>query len=302
MLVDLTDVDFCDSTGLRALLGAASEVRAHGGRFAIVCAPTGGVARLLDVVGACGVDGDPRATPESGLAALTVSPPRRARSDPQVAGARQQAPVGVQQRRRGAVLVALRPCSQPTATIGSPSGIGSSTSACMRASRLGVVGVPQRRHVARAVQRRPRDLRREPARVVRNGLVGDQQRRGHVGMPAQVAEVHAEAVVAARAADVAGVERVAAALREPRMPALRLARLRHGRPHGRLDVGRIGGAALGHEHVAMPEAELAVVACARARARCRAAAASAARRPPGRRRSGRSARRCSPRSRWPEGR
>ena len=29
LLVDLTDVDFCDSTGLRALLGAASEVRAH---------------------------------------------------------------------------------------------------------------------------------------------------------------------------------------------------------------------------------------------------------------------------------
>ena len=41
LLVDLTDVDFCDSTGLRALLGAASEVRAHGGRFAIVC-PTSG--------------------------------------------------------------------------------------------------------------------------------------------------------------------------------------------------------------------------------------------------------------------
>jgi anti-sigma B factor antagonist len=77
MLVDLTDVDFCDSTGLRALLGAASEVRAHGGRFAIVCAPTGGVARLLDVVGASewmGIHADA----QSGLAALTVSPPPRA--------------------------------------------------------------------------------------------------------------------------------------------------------------------------------------------------------------------------------
>jgi anti-sigma B factor antagonist len=52
LLVDLTDVDFCDSTGLRALLGAASEVRAHGGRFAIVCPPTGDVARLLEIVGA----------------------------------------------------------------------------------------------------------------------------------------------------------------------------------------------------------------------------------------------------------
>jgi anti-sigma B factor antagonist len=52
LLVDLTAVDFCDSTGLRALLGAASEVRAHGGRFAIVCPPSGDVARLLEIVGA----------------------------------------------------------------------------------------------------------------------------------------------------------------------------------------------------------------------------------------------------------
>ena len=52
LLVDLSKVEFCDSTGLRALLGAASEVRTHGGRFALVCEPGGGVARLLDVVGA----------------------------------------------------------------------------------------------------------------------------------------------------------------------------------------------------------------------------------------------------------
>jgi anti-sigma B factor antagonist len=72
MLVDLTDVDFCDSTGLRALLGAASEVRAHGGRFAIVCPPSGDVARLLEVVGASewmAIHSDPA----SGLAALTLS-------------------------------------------------------------------------------------------------------------------------------------------------------------------------------------------------------------------------------------
>jgi anti-sigma B factor antagonist len=75
MLVDLTDVDFCDSTGLRALLGAASEVRAHGGRFAIVCTPEGGVARLLDVVGAAewmAVHDDS----ESGVAALVTQRPR----------------------------------------------------------------------------------------------------------------------------------------------------------------------------------------------------------------------------------
>ena len=72
LLVDLSAVDFCDSTGLRALLGAASEVRAHGGRFAIVCPPRGDVARLLEIVGAgewMGIHGDP----ESGLAALRLS-------------------------------------------------------------------------------------------------------------------------------------------------------------------------------------------------------------------------------------
>ena len=72
LLVDLTEVDFCDSTGLRALLGAASEVRAHGGRFAIVCPPSGDVARLLEIVGAAewmGIHADP----ESGMAALRLS-------------------------------------------------------------------------------------------------------------------------------------------------------------------------------------------------------------------------------------
>lgn len=72
LLVDLTDVDFCDSTGLRALLGAASEVRAHGGRFAIVCPPSGDVARLLEVVGA-GEWMAIHADPASGLASLKLS-------------------------------------------------------------------------------------------------------------------------------------------------------------------------------------------------------------------------------------
>jgi anti-sigma B factor antagonist len=71
LLVDLSDVEFCDSTGLRALLGAASEVRAHGGRFAIVCPPSGDVARLLDIVGA-GEWMAIHADPDSGLAALRL--------------------------------------------------------------------------------------------------------------------------------------------------------------------------------------------------------------------------------------
>jgi anti-sigma B factor antagonist len=71
LLVDLTAVDFCDSTGLRALLGAASEVRAHGGRFAIACPPSGEVARLLEIVGAgewMAIHGDP----ETGMASLRL--------------------------------------------------------------------------------------------------------------------------------------------------------------------------------------------------------------------------------------
>ena len=72
LLIDLTTSEFCDSTGLRALLGAASEVRAHGGRFAIVCPPSGNVARLLDIVGASewmAIHADS----DSGLAALRPS-------------------------------------------------------------------------------------------------------------------------------------------------------------------------------------------------------------------------------------
>jgi anti-sigma B factor antagonist len=72
LLVDLREVDFCDSTGLRALLGAASEVRAHGGRFAIVCQPSGDLARLLEIVGAgewLAIHDDH----DSGLAALRLS-------------------------------------------------------------------------------------------------------------------------------------------------------------------------------------------------------------------------------------
>jgi anti-sigma B factor antagonist len=53
VLVDLSGVEFCDSTGLRALIGAAVEVRAAGGRLAITAGPDdGAVARLLRVTGA----------------------------------------------------------------------------------------------------------------------------------------------------------------------------------------------------------------------------------------------------------
>ena len=52
VVVDLTGVDFCDSTGLRALIGASTEIRVGGGRLAVACLPGGPVARLFDMVGA----------------------------------------------------------------------------------------------------------------------------------------------------------------------------------------------------------------------------------------------------------
>jgi anti-sigma B factor antagonist len=52
VLVDLSGLEFCDSSGLRALIGAAQEIVASGGRLAVVV-PDGqsAVARLLDVCG-----------------------------------------------------------------------------------------------------------------------------------------------------------------------------------------------------------------------------------------------------------
>src|SRR3712207_685893 len=51
LLVDLSGVRFCDSTGLRALLGAARELRIAGGRLSVACPGDGTVARLLDLTG-----------------------------------------------------------------------------------------------------------------------------------------------------------------------------------------------------------------------------------------------------------
>jgi|SRR5215211_673336 len=51
LVVDLTGVDFCDSTGLRALLGASNELRLAGGKLAVAVLPAGAVARLFEVTG-----------------------------------------------------------------------------------------------------------------------------------------------------------------------------------------------------------------------------------------------------------
>jgi anti-sigma B factor antagonist len=51
VLVDLAEVDFCDSAGLRALLGAAREIEARAGRMVVAAVPDSAVDRLLDLVG-----------------------------------------------------------------------------------------------------------------------------------------------------------------------------------------------------------------------------------------------------------
>src|SRR5215211_9478594 len=51
VVVDLTGVDFCDSTGLRALMGASTELRVGGGRLAVAVLPGGAVSRLFDMTG-----------------------------------------------------------------------------------------------------------------------------------------------------------------------------------------------------------------------------------------------------------
>ena len=52
LLVDLSEVEFCDSSGLRALVGERIEVEAEGGKLAVVCAPEGPVSRLFELTGA----------------------------------------------------------------------------------------------------------------------------------------------------------------------------------------------------------------------------------------------------------
>jgi len=51
LIVDLTALTFCDSTGLRALIGAVKEVDVLGGRAVLAVAPDGMLDRLLDLSG-----------------------------------------------------------------------------------------------------------------------------------------------------------------------------------------------------------------------------------------------------------
>ena len=52
LLVDLTTAEFCDSVGLRALIGSRHEIRAQGGRMAIAALADSAVGRLFGLAGA----------------------------------------------------------------------------------------------------------------------------------------------------------------------------------------------------------------------------------------------------------
>jgi anti-sigma B factor antagonist len=52
LLVDLTTADFCDSTGLRALVGCRQEIVAGGGRMAVAASEDSAVGRMFALAGA----------------------------------------------------------------------------------------------------------------------------------------------------------------------------------------------------------------------------------------------------------
>ncbi len=51
VLLDLSGIVFCDSAGLRPIMGAARELAIRGGRLAVVAPPEGEPARLFAVTG-----------------------------------------------------------------------------------------------------------------------------------------------------------------------------------------------------------------------------------------------------------
>src|SRR3954451_8390969 len=52
LLVDLTAAEFCDSTGLRALIGCRQETVASGGRMGVAFLADSAVARMFALAGA----------------------------------------------------------------------------------------------------------------------------------------------------------------------------------------------------------------------------------------------------------
>jgi anti-sigma B factor antagonist len=52
VLVDLTTAEFCDSVGLRALIGSHREIAAQGGRMGVAALEDSAVGRLFALAGA----------------------------------------------------------------------------------------------------------------------------------------------------------------------------------------------------------------------------------------------------------
>ena len=52
LLIDLTTAEFCDSTGLRALIGCRQEIVAGGGRMVVAALEDSAVGRLFALAGA----------------------------------------------------------------------------------------------------------------------------------------------------------------------------------------------------------------------------------------------------------
>jgi anti-sigma B factor antagonist len=51
VVVDLTGVAFCDSCGLRAIMGEARESQIEGGSMSVIAPPSSAVRRLLEICG-----------------------------------------------------------------------------------------------------------------------------------------------------------------------------------------------------------------------------------------------------------
>jgi anti-anti-sigma factor len=51
LLIDLSELEFCDSTGLRALIGAVRAVEVGGGKAALAVTRGGPLDRLLELTG-----------------------------------------------------------------------------------------------------------------------------------------------------------------------------------------------------------------------------------------------------------
>jgi len=52
LLIDMTTAVFCDSTGLRALIGCRQEIVAGGGRMAVAARVDSAVGRMFSIAGA----------------------------------------------------------------------------------------------------------------------------------------------------------------------------------------------------------------------------------------------------------